>query len=75
MKQKDMYTYRCMSKLFSLFCLETNKMNIKRNITCEEPCSSTLQRFPIICTFKRFFLQSKCKMQTADCGLQTADQG
>ena len=51
-----MYTYRCMSKLFHFFCLETNKMNIKRNITCEEPCSSTLQRFPIICAFKRFFL-------------------
>ena len=56
MKQKDMYTYRCMSKLFSLFCLETNKMNIKRNITCEEPCSSTLQQFPIIRALKRFFL-------------------
>ena len=56
MKQKDMYTYRCISKLFSLFCLETNKMDIKRNITCEEPCSSTLQRFPIIWAFKRFFL-------------------
>ena len=56
MKQKDLYTYRCMSKLCSLFCLETNKMNIKRNVTCEEPCSSTLQRFPIIRALKRFFL-------------------
>ena len=56
MKQKDMYTHRCMSKLCSLFCLETNKMNIKRNVTCEEPCSSTLQRFPIIRALKRFFL-------------------
>ena len=45
-----------MSKLCSLFCLETNKMNIKRNVTCEEPCSSTLQRFPIIRALKRFFL-------------------
>ena len=30
MKQKYMYTYRCMSKLFSLFCLETN--NIKSTL-------------------------------------------
>ena len=56
MKQKDLQTYRCMSKLCSLFCLETNKMNIKRNVTCEEPSSSTLQRFPIIRALKRFFL-------------------
>lgn len=26
MKQKDMYTYRCMSKLCSLFCLKTNNV-------------------------------------------------
>ena len=56
MKQKYMYTYRCMSKLCSLFCLETNNMNIKRNVTCEEPCSSTLQRFPTKLALKRFFL-------------------
>ena len=40
MEQKDMSTYRCISKLCSLFCLETNKMNIKRNVKCEEPCIS-----------------------------------
>ena len=45
-----------MSKLCSLLCLKTNKMNIKRNVTREEPCSSTLQRFPIIRALKRFFL-------------------
>ena len=56
MEQKDMSTYRCISKLCSLFCLETNKMNIKRNVKCEEPCSSTLQRFPIIRALKKFFL-------------------
>ena len=53
---KDMYTYRCTSKLCSRFFLETNKMNIKRNVTCEDPCRSTLQRFPIIRALKRFFL-------------------
>ena len=56
MKQKDMYTYRCMSKLCSLFCFKTNKMNIKRNVTCEDPCRGTLQQFPIICALKSFFL-------------------
>ena len=47
-----------MSKLCSLFCLETNKMNIKRNVTCEEPCSSTLCAVPntVIRALKRFFL-------------------
>ena len=37
MKQKYMYTYRCMSKLFSLFCLETNKMNIKGTLHVKNP--------------------------------------
>ena len=31
-------------------------MNIKRNVKCEEPCISTLQRFPIIRALKKFFL-------------------
>ena len=32
-----------LSKFCSLFCLKTNKINIKTIVTCEETCSSTLQ--------------------------------
>ena len=53
MKQRHMSN---LSKLCSLFCLRTNKINIKINVTCEETCSSTLQRFLIIRALKRFFL-------------------